>query len=1107
MKKSGGSRVFLLHLQMKTSLSALGLALVAFSVSAQEKITYADHVRPLLENKCFSCHNPDKKKGDLDLTSFAATMAGGGGGMVVNSGDAESSRLITTTTKKEEPFMPPEGAPLGAKDIEILSKWVQGGLLETASSIAKKTVPKANLTLSVSSTGKPEGPPPMPEHVLLEPVFTAPRTTAVTALAASPWAPLVAMSGLKQALVYDTQTKVLAGIYPYPEGYIRSLKFSQNGSLLIAGGGRGGKLGNAVAWDVKTGKRVAEVGKEFDQVMCADISPNHSMIALGSPSKKLKCYNASTGEELYVMKKHTEWVMAVAFSPDGVLLASADRNGNVFVSEAENGGEFYILEAHKVAATGLAWRADSNILASCGEDGKIITYEMENGKVVKSWDAHGGGCLSVSFTPDGNIVSSGRDAMIRTWDINGKKLSESAKQADIVTKVAALHDSKSVVSGDWLGQVRVWSLDKFEDKGTLSSNPPPIAQRIIESERLAGELVAKLPEVEVRVKKAEEAVKAKEAQLAATRKKASDAEAYRNKLDAEIKDLPNKLAGLDKALQEAKNKRQSQIEVIKKHEQSVAEIKQLETSLASLQTEKGKLKAPEQAPQIAELDKKLAEATGKIDPLKKAVATAPQPVADFDKVIKDHQDQITALNAAKPNKIKELEGVKKGLEGWPKTIGEEEKQIADAKVALTTEQTKLNETRTQVAYYQKLPNLLRAAQFNVGVLSEKEKLEKLEAEVKSLQEAQKDAEAAKIAATQRIADTTKAIADAVAAQPGLEAAFAKLDAELPAVDKTLEPGKSQEATLATQLETHKKAIADHEARAKVLEQEKANRIAAAKKAEDDINKQIAALRGQRGEVEKKHAAPGQVYEQKKNVYGTAEANLKTAKEQLTAADKKQAESNAQVASADVALKEKKSDEAALKTALEAARKAQGEAKQGYEVATANAAKQQDAFNRAKAEFEQADKASAPLRGQLQNLNAQIDKQKMALAEKQAEPGKADKEFAEKMQPVQTGLAQAKSQVESIEKQLADVRTKLAADTKIVDAKRAEVGKAQAAVETAKLAQVNGKKTIEASHKEIADKDKMMGEIKVELAKAEPQLVPLRDKVKQLNEQYLTMLPK
>src|SRR6186713_3321509 len=92
--------------------SALALSAASALVAQQpagEKITYQDHIKPMLENKCFSCHNPDKKKGDLDLTSFAALMTGGGGGAVVDPGNGASSRMVTTTRKLEEPFMPPEG--------------------------------------------------------------------------------------------------------------------------------------------------------------------------------------------------------------------------------------------------------------------------------------------------------------------------------------------------------------------------------------------------------------------------------------------------------------------------------------------------------------------------------------------------------------------------------------------------------------------------------------------------------------------------------------------------------------------------------------------------------------------------------------------------------------------------------------------------------------------------------------------------------------------------------------------------------------------------------------------------------------------------------------
>src|SRR5206468_9874745 len=98
------------------------------------------------------------------------------------------------------------------------------------------------------------------------------RGNAITALASSPWAPLVAVGGPKQVLLYHADTLDLLGVLPFPEGVPQVLKFSRNGSLLLAGGGRGGKSGRVVVWGVKTGERVFEVGEELDAVLAADIS-------------------------------------------------------------------------------------------------------------------------------------------------------------------------------------------------------------------------------------------------------------------------------------------------------------------------------------------------------------------------------------------------------------------------------------------------------------------------------------------------------------------------------------------------------------------------------------------------------------------------------------------------------------------------------------------------------------------------------------------------------------------------------------------------------------------------------------------------------------------
>ena len=48
----------------------------------------------LLKANCFSCHNPDKKKGELDLTTREGLLRGGEEGKVVVPGKAAASRLV-----------------------------------------------------------------------------------------------------------------------------------------------------------------------------------------------------------------------------------------------------------------------------------------------------------------------------------------------------------------------------------------------------------------------------------------------------------------------------------------------------------------------------------------------------------------------------------------------------------------------------------------------------------------------------------------------------------------------------------------------------------------------------------------------------------------------------------------------------------------------------------------------------------------------------------------------------------------------------------------------------------------------------------------------------
>ena len=358
-------------------------------------------------------------------------MRGGGSGKVIEPGDPDNSALFLSVSHREEPKMPPNSPKIPDAEIELIRKWIEGGALENSGSTAAvKAKPKFEFKLDPASLGKPTGTPAMPENLSTEPFLPEAKPSAIVAMAASPWAPLVAVAGHKQVLLYRTTDFHLVGVLPFPEGAIYVLKFSRNSDLLLAGGGRGGQSGIAVAWDVKKGSRVFEVGKEYDVVLAADISPDHAQVVLGGPGRVVRIYNTADGSTAFELRKHTEWITAAEFSPDGVLLATGDRNNGLVVWEAQTGREYLDLRGHQAAITDITWRLDSNVVASASEDGSVRLWEMENGGNIKTFGAHGGGVASLRFAKDGRLLTTGAIA----WSGSGTRTAaNSANSSPSVT--------------------------------------------------------------------------------------------------------------------------------------------------------------------------------------------------------------------------------------------------------------------------------------------------------------------------------------------------------------------------------------------------------------------------------------------------------------------------------------------------------------------------------------------------------------------------------------------------------------------------------------------------------------------------------------------------
>ena len=110
------------------------LALASVGYAADSKpVDFNRDIRPILSDKCFSCHGPDAvaKKIPLRLDSEAAAKADlGGGRRAIVDGDPEASTVVKRiTADKPAMRMPPVHSGLKLTDIEVqtIREWVRQG--------------------------------------------------------------------------------------------------------------------------------------------------------------------------------------------------------------------------------------------------------------------------------------------------------------------------------------------------------------------------------------------------------------------------------------------------------------------------------------------------------------------------------------------------------------------------------------------------------------------------------------------------------------------------------------------------------------------------------------------------------------------------------------------------------------------------------------------------------------------------------------------------------------------------------------------------------------------------------------------------------------------
>jgi len=109
----------LLSLAVVTAFATCSLA-----AEPSRTVDYVRDIKPLLRNKCSTCHGVLKQEAGLRLDAGAMILEGA----VIEPGDPSDSELIHRITAKDKDIrMPLDGKPLTADQIDMLKAWISQG--------------------------------------------------------------------------------------------------------------------------------------------------------------------------------------------------------------------------------------------------------------------------------------------------------------------------------------------------------------------------------------------------------------------------------------------------------------------------------------------------------------------------------------------------------------------------------------------------------------------------------------------------------------------------------------------------------------------------------------------------------------------------------------------------------------------------------------------------------------------------------------------------------------------------------------------------------------------------------------------------------------------
>jgi len=429
-------------------------------------VSFSRDVQPVLAQNCISCHRPEKRKGKLDLTTFAAIEAGGKDGPIVIPGKPAESALVKMVGG-DTPEMPNKGDPLTAAQVSVLALWVEQG--------AKDDTPAGSRAASASEPTLPV----VPTVYRIAPI--------ISAMAWSPDGQTLVIAGYHELLLHHADGSGLINRLPSHAMRMTSLAFSTDGTQLLCAGGAPGGAGQLDVWRWNDRRLLHSFTfPGGDTLFSGSFSPDGSRVAFGCADKTVRVVAADDGKEQFRFDAHSDWVLGVAFSADGSRIASAGRDKNLKTFPLSSTRPAEDVNDAQDPFTCLARHPAQDAVACGCASGSVRVYKIadllqrsdqkRDPNLVKELDRLPAPVNAVGFSTDGNLLAAAGSGDVRVYKTQGwNKLADFNGIDGPVFAIAFSPDGSRLAAAGYDGQVRLFDLKTQKLEKTFS--PVPLTER------------------------------------------------------------------------------------------------------------------------------------------------------------------------------------------------------------------------------------------------------------------------------------------------------------------------------------------------------------------------------------------------------------------------------------------------------------------------------------------------------------------------------------------------------------------------------------------------------------------------------------------------------